>query len=135
MFDPPCRVLVVEDDGAFRGLLAETLRDEGFEVRSAADGFEALAVLHECATDLIVLDLDLPLMNGLAFRAHQGGMTGADAIPTVILSGHDDLTRRAAADGADAIFSKPCDLDLLIGTLLRLSEQHGLGAALVGPAL
>ena len=134
MSDPPCRVLVVEDDGAFRGLLAETLRDEGFEVRSTSDGVQALGAVQEWGPDLIVLDLDLPLMNGLAFRAHQSGMAGADSIPTVILSGHDDLKRRVQVVGADVILSKPCDLDVVIASLHRLAELRGLDAASSGLA-
>ena len=122
-----CRVLVVEDDGLFRGVLAETLRDEGFDARAAADGFEALEILRAWEPELIVLDLGLPLMNGVAFCSHQRGIAGAAEIPVVILSAHRDLLAEAETLGAKAILAKPCNLDILIETIGRLTEA---GAAL-----
>jgi DNA-binding response OmpR family regulator len=59
------RVLVVEDDEAIADVLRRTLRQEGHEVRSAADGVEALAVAEEFIPDLVILDLGLPKLDGV----------------------------------------------------------------------
>ena len=59
------RVLVVEDDEEIAGVLRRTLRGEGHEVRSAADGVEALRVTEEFMPDLVVLDLGLPKLDGV----------------------------------------------------------------------
>jgi CheY-like chemotaxis protein len=121
-----CRVLVVEDDGLFRCVLGETLAAEGHEVRLAADGFRALEILREWEPDLIVLDLGLPLMNGLAFRGHQRGIAGTAEIPVVILSAHRELLAEAETLGSDAILAKPCDLDRLVGTINHLAAARAL---------
>src|SRR5581483_10950225 len=65
------RVLVVEDDRGIRDLLAAVLTDEGFDVRQAANGKEALAVLERWQPDAILLDLMMPVMDGWTFRREQ----------------------------------------------------------------
>ena len=61
------QILVVEDDDAIRGLVSEVLRDDGYDVREATNGVEALDRLREERPDLIVLDLMMPVMDGWAF--------------------------------------------------------------------
>ncbi len=60
-------VLIVEDEKILRDAYMEILRQEGFQVMDAADGFEALARLEEASPDLILLDMLMPHMDGLTF--------------------------------------------------------------------
>ena len=67
----PCRVLVIEDDATIRGVVAEMLLDEGYEPFLAINGQDGLAQLAACRPDLIILDLMMPVLDGVAFRAAQ----------------------------------------------------------------
>lgn len=59
------RILIVDDDASGRSALAELLRDEGYAVETAADGFKALPKLEEMAPDLVLTDIHMPGMDGL----------------------------------------------------------------------
>ena len=67
----PCAVLVVEDDQDLRDMLADVLTDEGFDVRTAAHGELALAMLEQWRPHVILLDLNMPVMDGWTFRRVQ----------------------------------------------------------------
>src|SRR5262249_60936322 len=62
---PRERVLIVDDEANARTALAELLRDEGYAVETAADGFKALPKLEEFAPDVVVTDLKMPGLSGL----------------------------------------------------------------------
>jgi DNA-binding response OmpR family regulator len=120
----PCAVLMVEDDFGLRGTLAELLTEAGFEVRSAADGRQALALLHRWRPDLIVLDLDLPDMDGKTFRAIQRGVPSLATIPVIILSGLADLQAQVAKLEANDVLRKPCDLERLITAIRQATADR-----------
>ena len=85
-------VLVVDDDLDIREVVSEILLDAGYTVASAADGAEALALLEELRPGLILLDLNMPRMNGQQFRARQRKDASLGQIPTVIMSAVDRLS-------------------------------------------
>jgi DNA-binding response OmpR family regulator len=104
------RILVVDDDPAVVRLIRATLEDEGFGVASATNGEEALDQLERFPADLIVLDLEMPLMDGPAFfrslRA-RGRHT-----PVLLLSAYG--ARRARRElGAEGAMEKPFDPQML----------------------
>ena len=116
----PKRVLVVDDEPSVAQVVVDALADEGYEVRWAANGREALAVLGAWLPDLIVLDLMMPVMDGRAFRAAQRRLPGAAArVPVLVLSGMREARATAEALGAAAL-TKPFDLDDLVATVDRL---------------
>jgi CheY-like chemotaxis protein len=121
------RVLVVEDDAVVRGLLVESLRFEGYEVRAAADGAAALAVLGRWVPDLILLDLMMPGMDGRAFRDGQRALAAAREVPLVVVSASRDLARAAEALDPAAVVPKPFDLDALLSTVERCAAGSGEG--------
>ncbi|GIX49353.1 MAG: hypothetical protein KatS3mg131_3564 [Candidatus Tectimicrobiota bacterium] len=86
---PPCRVLVVEDDTALRALLRRTLEKEGWTVHEAGDGRAALAQLARQRPELIVLDLMLPEMDGFAFLEALHQQAAWRAIPVVVVTAKD----------------------------------------------
>ena len=59
--DPPAKLLIVDDDPLIRALLSEVLIEIGFSVRSARDGFSALAEIREEIPDILLSDLNMPL--------------------------------------------------------------------------
>lgn len=113
-------VLVVEDDGLIRTLLAEMLRAEGIAVQTASHGREALAILQQWRPDLILLDLDMPEMDGRAFRAEQRRRPPLATIPVIVLSAASNLAGRVAGLEATDILSKPCDLEVLMTVVWRV---------------
>ena len=115
------RVLVVDDDPSIQGFLAEALADEGYEVRTASNGREALAVLEIWRPDLILLDLMMPEMDGWTFRAEQRTTPGVSDVPVIMLSAARDLDARTRALEPVQVFSKPFDLEVLLGTIERLT--------------
>src|SRR6266513_925487 len=95
------RLLVVEDDADLCEHVTQLLSDEGFEVESATDGEEALAILRrEPCFDLIVLDLMMPKTDGWQFRVAQRTDPVLSAIPVVVMSA--STTAQALAIDADA---------------------------------
>jgi CheY-like chemotaxis protein len=111
------RVLVVDDDASIQGFLAEALADEGYEVRTAGNGREALAILNLWRPDLILLDLMMPEMDGWVFRAEQRAMPGVGDVPVIVLSATRDLMARVRELTPVQVFAKPFDLEELLGTI------------------
>lgn len=108
-------ILVVEDDEAVGVALAGALREEGYEVEIATDGREALARLEGgAAPSLILLDLMMPRMDGLAFRERQLADHRLAGIPVIVMSAHPDAKATAKRIGAADAIAKPMQLDELL---------------------
>ncbi|NVB85287.1 MAG: response regulator [Kofleriaceae bacterium] len=80
-------VLVVDDDPDARDLMEMFLTKEGYSVRTAANGREALELLQTIRPSLILLDVQMPVMDGMEFREHQRRDRELLSIPTVVLTG------------------------------------------------
>jgi signal transduction histidine kinase/ActR/RegA family two-component response regulator len=126
---PRRSVLVADDDAVNRHLLARLLLELGFDVRTAADGRQALELLRGSATDLLITDLVMPYVDGIELTQVLHG--AADRKPPLILavsaSASDYSSQEALRAGCDAFLSKPLELDLLlnrIGELLDLDWQY-----------
>jgi CheY-like chemotaxis protein len=78
------RVLLVEDDADIRGLLVALLTDEGLAVRGAAHGVEALDILREWPCQVIVTDLEMPVMDGWELLTRLRARAASKAIPVVV---------------------------------------------------
>lgn len=117
-------LLVVEDDDDARKSLAEVLRSAGFVVDEAANGREALdLLLAEGAAEpaVLVLDLEMPIMNGWDLIAIVKSYHRLSSIPVVVLSGHDgDEALRHGAIAA--VFRKPHDPDALLDKIVELAR-------------
>jgi len=114
-----CSVLVVEDEAMMRTALAEMLSLEGFDVRSAANGRDALGVLGRWRPDLILTDLHMPVMDGWAFRDELRRRADLANIPVVVLSAAPRHQVRIDGLDAAAFLAKPCDLDALVAAIRR----------------
>jgi CheY-like chemotaxis protein len=113
----PKRVLIVDDEASIRNVLADILREEGYGVLTATNGAQALGVLSAHAVDAIVLDLAMPVMNGVVFRREQLLRPKLAAIPVVLLSANHDLLQYCAALRPYACLSKPFALAEVLETL------------------
>lgn len=126
---PRERVLVVDDDPPLRRMLARTLEAEGFEVEVAPDGGAALAATERLLPDVIVLDVGLPGMDGLAVcrRLRAKGL----ATPVLMLTARDAVPDRVAGleAGADDYLVKPFATEELIARLRALTRRGSSGGA------
>jgi CheY-like chemotaxis protein len=117
---------LVEDDDHIREVFAELLSSEGFAVRTAANGREALALLHQWQSDLILLDLDMPEMNGRAFRSEQRRDPQFATIPVIVLSA-GTLAASVEELQAAEFMAKPCDIEALVAAIRRVTEIEPQG--------
>jgi C4-dicarboxylate-specific signal transduction histidine kinase len=116
------RLLVAEDDPTIREALVQLLTEDGYEVVTCENGFEALERLRtESTPDLIILDLLMPVMNGWQFRAAQRSDQKLAEIPVVAVSADD--SPQAKAVHADAYLRKPLDGTELLGTIARVIAE------------
>src|SRR6187200_540431 len=117
------RVLLVEDEDTIGQVVAEVLTFEGYEVRRAKNGREALDILGDWLPRVILLDLMMPVMDGWAFRAAQRQLRGhAARVPVIVLSGAREVRARAAELGAVEALSKPFDLNQVVAAVGRWIE-------------
>lgn len=108
------RVLVVEDDESIRDVLRISLIDEGYEVKVASNGNQAIELIHEWTPDLIVLDIMMPVMDGVAFRRRQRELNLASNARLIVLSASRTAIPQALELGADVSVAKPFELDELL---------------------
>ena len=116
----PRGVMVVDDDADVREALAVTLELDGYLVFLASDGAEALTLLrsNKCHPCLIILDLMMPRMSGLEFRAEQLKDPSLAAIPVVVVTGAGRGVNHAALSGAE-VLTKPVSIDALLASVSR----------------
>ena len=103
------QVLLVEDEPAQREVLAYNLEAEGFEVRRAEDGEEAMLLVSEAAPDLVILDWMMPLMSGIEVCRQLKSREATRHIPVIMLSARSEEvdTVRGLETGADDYVIKP----------------------------
>jgi len=118
-------VLVVDDDPAIRGLVADALRDEGYTVDLAAHGREALEAMRARRPATVVLDLMMPIMDGFTFMEACHNEQLCDEVPIVVISAVHDAIERIQDVPMHACIAKPFDLDELIRTVSRLARRNG----------
>lgn len=120
MTSPPRRtVLVVDDDIDIREIVGDVLTDAGYSVVTASNGLDAIEHLSRIAPALILLDLNMPIMDGAEFRRRQLSDATMAFIPTVIMSAVHRMEERVAELRADAVLAKPVNLRLLLETVAR----------------
>jgi two-component system response regulator MprA len=123
------RVLVVDDDPPLRRMLARTLGAEGYEVTVAGDGGAALAEAERTAPDVIVLDVAMPGLDGLAVARRL--RSKGNPTPILMLTARDAVPDRVAGleAGADDYLVKPFAVQELVARLRALTRRGGEGLA------
>jgi sigma-B regulation protein RsbU (phosphoserine phosphatase) len=128
------QILVVDDDAASRRLLVRTLSSAGYDCRESDSGIEALELLHRGQPSLLLLDFDMPVLNGAEVlkRLRSDRDPAVAQIPVIMLTGHggEESEVRCLEAGADDFVTKPINTAVLrarIETQLRLrSMRHQL---------
>ncbi|MDQ0615855.1 two-component system OmpR family response regulator [Microbacterium sp. W4I4] len=123
----PLRILAVDDEPMLTDLLAMALRMEGWEVRTAGSGLEALQVAHDFEPDALVLDVMMPDLDGMGVlrRLREAG----NLVPVVFLTAKDSLGDRIAGltAGGDDYVTKPFSLEEVIARLRAVIRRSGQG--------
>lgn len=124
----PLKVLVVDDDPISRLVVARSL-SQRFEVLQAADGLEAVNLFARHQPDAVVLDVEMPVMDGIAATRRIKALAGDALVPVFLLSGAESVSTlaRGLEAGADDFLPKPFDVRVFVPKLqvfLRLRAQH-----------
>jgi CheY-like chemotaxis protein len=108
------RVLIADDHPVLRGIMRSRLENQGFEVSEAANGAEAVHKAEEVKPDLVVLDLAMPVMNGL--EAARILKRLSPEVPLVMFTNNAGLIleHEARSSGISAVFSKTDGTDPLV---------------------
>jgi two-component system chemotaxis response regulator CheY len=123
-------VLIVEDDEDMRSILSQLLEHHGWESHVAADGLEGLEALKRCRPSLILLDISMPRMDGVAFRKAQWQLTDhrLAQVPVVVVSAVHDARGYKKELHAAEVLVKPFEPD----ALLRAVESYARPVSLFG---
>ena len=124
-------VLVVDDDPRVRALLVLSLLTNGYTVREATDGFDALLEVAQAPPDAVIMDISMPRIGGIDVleALHERGTT--DDLRIVVHTSEDDptLVERAAGLGIDEYFLKPIDPEAVVAAL----GEHLVGGEMHDP--
>jgi two-component system, OmpR family, response regulator MprA len=120
---PSCAptALIVDDEAALRAALERVLTQEGFEVLAAENGAVALSLAAANPPDVIVLDSEMPVLDGIGFARSYRRSTPRLA-PIIATSGRHDAALFAALVGAAAYLRKPFAIEELLATARRLVD-------------
>jgi len=127
----PVRAVVVDDEDSLTDLLSMALRYEGWDVRTAADGRSALSTIREFKPDVVVLDVMMPDLDGMAVLSRL--RADGDQVPILFLTAKDSVDDRVAGltVGGDDYVTKPFSLEELVARLRALIRRSSItiGAA------
>ncbi|MEY4589966.1 MAG: hypothetical protein RL497_2042 [Pseudomonadota bacterium] len=119
---PKLVALVVDDSLSARRALAQFMTDLGLDVQTAKDGFEAIAVMEKTKPDIVLVDLEMPRMNGLELTTHIRATENTERLPIVMVTSRvtDKHRQMAANAGVDAYLNKPWTEE----DLMRLVQEQ-----------
>jgi CheY-like chemotaxis protein len=108
------RILVVDDNPAMAGTLADILEMKGFSVHAAASGAEALEILRKQPIDILLTDVKMPGMNGL--ELYRETRKAYPKLVTIFMTAYtaDELIQQGMAEGVKIILDKPVDIGFLL---------------------
>jgi DNA-binding NtrC family response regulator len=121
-------VLLIDDEVTYVEYLAKVLNRRGMKVKYAFDGLSALKILEQETFDVIVLDMRMPGMDGIAVLEQI--RTKDTLTPVILLSGHADVAKATAAmkGGAADFLLKPCAVETLVSVLEDAAERKSYAA-------
>lgn len=125
---PPCapvargkRILLTDDDPGVRGSLSAVLVSEGYVVIPASDGQQALELAASTEVDLVLLDLNMPRMNG--WDTFERLTAEHPLLPVIIVTARPNQLFTAVGAGVGALLEKPMDIPVLLRTIQRLLAE------------
>ncbi|HET6227131.1 MAG TPA: response regulator [Bacteroidia bacterium] len=118
------RVLVIDDDQLILQSIAFNLKDENYEILTAADGYHALELVDKSKVDVIICDIMMPTISGLGILSLLKNFY-LNNIPVIIISSlnKEDVEPSALDMGASSFMAKPLDYEELTKTVKKLSSR------------
>lgn len=118
----PRTALIVDDSTSMRQMIAHTLSSAGFQVTQAANGQDALATLTSARPDVIITDLNMPVMDGLTFIKKARALPVSKFTPILMLTTEAGAERKAEgrAAGATGWIVKPFHPDQLLQVVAKV---------------
>ena len=118
---PARHVLVADDEPAIVEMIRAILEDAGFRVVTAANGSEALRLVEQAEPEVVLLDMNMPVLDGEGFIAavRERGL----GVPIVVMTAGSSAQKWAAQLGADAYLSKPFELASLVDVTNRFATS------------
>jgi two-component system chemotaxis response regulator CheY len=116
------RILIVDDSVMIRQMVSFTLREAGFEVVEAENGQDALNKVGKQNVDLIVTDLNMPLMDGITFIGNARALPATKFTPILMLTteSQPEMKSKGRAAGATGWIVKPFDPPKLLGVIAKV---------------
>lgn len=121
------QVAVIDDDDDLRELMVMGLRNAGYQVSQAADGFAGLDLIRQHQVDLVVVDWMMPRMDGIEVCRTIRAEGDLASVPVLMVTARATPADRsvALAAGADEVLAKPFGMAALAGAAHRLLERVG----------
>jgi type IV pilus assembly protein PilB len=120
----PVRVLVADDDAQMRRLIRRVLERDGFEVMEAGDGLDALELAQQGGPELVILDLDMPRLDGFGVLEELRGQVRTACLPVIVLTAQHGETEEKALDlGAHDYLSKPVQTRSLVARVRAVLKR------------
>lgn len=117
-------ILVVDDNDEFCQNVKDVLELEDYQVTTARDGFQSLLILKQREFDLVLMDLRMPVMDGVeTFKIVKEMSPNTSVIMVTAFIG-DDLNKEALQAGARAVLGKPMDFDKLLALIRQIIAQR-----------
>ena len=110
-------ILIVDDDSSVRVMLARVLSEEGYDVATASGGAEAVELASRTAFDLILLDLNMPGLNGWETLRELNAKKLAPPSSVLIITARPNQQAAAREAGVEAVLEKPLDFPHLLNTV------------------
>ena len=117
----PKRILIVDDDALVRSSLAAVLECEGYEVFEAVDGCTAVKAAVEHRPDLVLLDLNMPNMDG--WTAFNKLEQTRPLVPVIVITARPHQYKHAVRLGVDAFMEKPLNFPVLLHAIRKLTVE------------
>jgi chemosensory pili system protein ChpA (sensor histidine kinase/response regulator) len=122
----PLEILVVDDSVSVRTVVARLMQRQGWQVQTAKDGVEAIERLHTRKPDLIILDVEMPRMNGYEFMSSLRAQDTFKQTPVIMLTSRASAKHRKKAEalGVNGFMTKPYGDEEFVALVRRLSQNY-----------
>ena len=119
------KILAVDDSASVRQMIKLTLTGAGYQVAEAVDGADGLSKAKASNADLVITDLNMPIMNGLGLIRELRKLPAYQGIPVIFLTTESDpeIKKEAKAAGATGWITKPFQQDQLIAIIKKVLGQ------------
>ncbi len=118
------RILIVDDEKINMALVKFNLAEKGYDVIQAQDGAEGIEKVKEFSPDLIILDIQMPYMNGYEFMAELKRIQGGQTTKVIMLTANETMEDIFKLEGVKGYFVKPVDMKELVNKIVELLGEN-----------